>query len=222
VGRTADRQVRQDQAVCRCGWRGTHLNVLPVVSYWGVALRRWISPRLFTVGAPIIHAWRHLFDDLEGRAGPAWGGVNEGRAVLADAVMKGRDDVTVVSTLDSRSSMPITRLKKARAVDDMQAIVEWVSARRPMLDRREPLGNGGAAGAGWLDRRRRPSVVVTVCLIHTHQAPATTRRDPGNERITTATTLLSHRTNSLRCVEGSLPARNLIGCTRRAIEPPAG
>jgi hypothetical protein len=60
---------------------------------------------------------------------------------------------TVVSTLDSQIFDAYQRLKKARAGDDYAAIVEWVSRVDQLLDRREPLGNGGAAGAGWSDRR---------------------------------------------------------------------
>jgi hypothetical protein len=60
---------------------------------------------------------------------------------------------TVVSTLDSQIFDAYQRLKKARAEDDYAAIVEWMSRVDRLLDRREPVGNGGAAGAGWSDRR---------------------------------------------------------------------
>jgi hypothetical protein len=52
---------------------------------------------------------------------------------------------TVVSTLDSQIFDAYQRLKKARVEDDYAAIVEWVSRVDQLLDRREPLGNGGAA-----------------------------------------------------------------------------
>jgi hypothetical protein len=61
--------------------------------------------------------------------------------------------ITVVSTLDSQIFDAYQRLKKARAEDDYAAIVEWMSCVDQLLDRREPVGNGDAAGAGWSDRR---------------------------------------------------------------------
>lgn len=60
---------------------------------------------------------------------------------------------TVVSTLDSQIFDAYQRLKKARAENDYAAIVEWMSRVDRLLDNREPVGNGGAAGAGWSDRR---------------------------------------------------------------------
>ena len=61
--------------------------------------------------------------------------------------------ITVVSTLDSQIFDAYQRLKKARGEDDDAAIVRWTSHVDQLLDRRDPLGNGGAAAAGWSDRQ---------------------------------------------------------------------
>jgi hypothetical protein len=61
--------------------------------------------------------------------------------------------ITIVSAVDSQIFDAYQRLKKARAEDDYAAIVEWMSRVDRLLDRREPLRNGGTAGAGWTNRR---------------------------------------------------------------------
>jgi hypothetical protein len=61
--------------------------------------------------------------------------------------------ITIVSALDSQIFDAYQRLKKARAEDDYAAIVEWMSRVDRLLDRREPLRNGGTAGNGRTNRR---------------------------------------------------------------------